>query len=146
MRGQTFGISRAAGALQSEEREVGSWFRGAWNKNPTGSIGDSRPVLHRFFSHRVLSLYRASVAGDPPQPVRHLVGIEHECVLECWAEWHRRDVRAGDPADRGIQAGKAALSELSRNLCAESSGPVGLVDHGDPAGFLDGAHARLDIP
>src|SRR6202022_525620 len=67
-------------------------------------------------------------------------------VFESGAERHCRDIRAGDPADRGIQAGEATLSELSRNLGAESSGPVGLVDHGDATSLFDRADAGLDVP
>src|SRR6202011_5564303 len=87
-----------------------------------------------------------SVAGEAPQSVRHRLRIEHERVFETGAEGHCRDVRTGDAADRGIQAGKTTLSELSGNLGAESAGAVGLVDHRHPPGLLDGAHASLDIP
>src|SRR5438309_9952200 len=125
--------------------EVGSWFRGAWNKNPTRKYRREPPSFASVFL-TAFSCRGASIARHLPQPCRNLVRVEHERVFERRAERHRGDVGAGDPADRGIQAGKAALSELSRDLRAESTRAVGLVNDRHAPGFLDRAHAGLDIP
>src|SRR6202022_2459741 len=75
------------------------------------------------------------VTREPAEAIRNLLRIQHVRMFEGGAEGHGGDVRAGDPADRGVQAGEASPSELSRNLGTEAAGPVGLVATAPPAGF-----------
>src|SRR5919204_1388077 len=130
-----------------QKKKWGPSSGGLGTGTPRHSIGKSRRILSSH-SHWFLTPVRAgrSILGELPQAVGDFVRIQHERVFERGTEGHRRHIRTGNPDDGRIQAGEAALGELSSNLGPESAGPIGLIDDSDASGFAGGASTAVDIP